>query len=147
MIDAEVYLQTILVRDTEEDLEPGDGEIAIAPDLDVDELNGNYPALLWTITGDGQAANGNGLWSYTLTLSVYAEGMDQAKKWAKFFYNLVHYWDERDDLTEIDLPDGDTIWVSGVGDIDVPTRQSSADIRGRHIVQYVGSYALALRSK
>jgi hypothetical protein len=146
VIDAEVYLQTIIVRDTEEDLDPEDGDIAIAPDLDVDELAGNYPALLWTLTGDGQVSNGEGLWTYTLTLSDYAEGMDKAKKWARWFYKLVHYWDEHPELTELEI-DGDTIWVAGVEDIDVPTRQSSADVDGRHIVQYVGSYALALRSK
>lgn len=143
MIDAEVYLATLIQRDTEEDLEP-DEEVFIAPDLDVNQL-AQMPALLWTLTGDGQVANGDGLWSYTLTLSVYAEGMDAAKKWARFFYNLVHYWDEHTELTELEV-DGDTLWVSTVEDIDLPTRQSSADIDGRNVTQYVGSFALALRN-
>lgn len=143
MIDAEVYLQTLIVRDTEEDLDPGE-VVTIAPDIDVDQLE-KMPALLWTLTGDGQVANGDGLWSYTLTLSVYGEGMDEAKRWARFFYKLVHYWDENPALTKLTV-DGDPIWVSTLEDIDLPTRQSSADIDGRNVTQYVGSFALALRS-
>lgn len=143
MIDAEVYLAKLLARDVEATLEPGE-EVFIAPDIDIAELR-IRPALLWTLIGDGQVANGDGLWRYTLTLSIYGEGMDAAKRWARFFYNLVHHWDDRADLTELEV-DGDTIWVSTVEDIDLPTRQASADIDGRNVTQYVGSFDLALRN-
>lgn len=143
MIDAEVYLATLLARDAEEDFDPGD-VVLIAPDIDVDEL-AELPAVLWTLTGDGQTANADGLWSYTLNLSIFAEGMDAAKKWARFFYKLVHYWNDNPALTEL-VVDGDTIWVSTLDDIDLPTRQSSASIAGRNVTQYVGSFALALRN-
>lgn len=142
MIDAEVYLGKLLLRDAEASLEPED-ELFIAPDIDVDQLS-EFPALIWNITGDGQIANGDGLWTFTLNVIFFAEGMDAAKKWARFGYDLVHFWDDRSDLTELEV-DGEPVWVSFVEDIDLPTRQASADIDGRNVTQYSGSFALALR--
>lgn len=143
MIDAEVYLHQLLVRDVQEQLEE-DETLAIAPDIDVNQL-AHLPAVLFTVTGDGQVANGPGLWSFTLTLSVFGEGMDQAKRFARLLYDVVHHWDDRPDLTPISI-DGENTWVSELDDIDLFSRLSSADIDGRNVTQYVGSFALALRN-
>lgn len=142
MIDGEAFLSKLIPRDVEAlDL---DEDVSIAPDIDVDQLE-HLPAILFTLIGDGQVANGDGLWNFILTLSTFGEGMDQAKRFARIGYDIAHAWNGNSAATVIDV-DGEPTWVSDVSDIDVPSRLAAAQIPGRNVVQYVGSFGLALRN-
>lgn len=144
MLDAEVYINRLMLRDVEALADTFEETLLVAPDIDVNELD-ELPAILFTLTGDGQVANGDGLWSFILTLSTFGYGMDQAKQFAKLGYDIVHAWDQGGPGTVIEIDDEET-WVSSVDDIDLPSRLPSALIAGRNVVQYVGSFALALRN-
>jgi hypothetical protein len=142
VIDAEVYFHQLLVRDIAAlDLED---DVAIAPTIDIDQME-DFPSILFEYSGDGQSANGPGLWGFTLTLSVFADGMDPAKALTRALYDVVRAWDA-DPASTVLAVDGERIWISSADDVDLFSRIASAQIAGRNVTQYVGSFALALRS-
>jgi hypothetical protein len=143
VIDAEVYLHQLLTRDYAA-LSPQPSPAPfVGPGLDVGELD-HLPSVIWHVTGSGQTANGDGLWLYTLSVNVFGNGMDDAKAAMKTFYDVVHAWDANPASTVLDV-DGSPVWVSSLEDNDLPSRFPSADIPGRNVVQYGGSFPLALR--
>jgi len=142
MIDAEAYLYELFTRDIED--AGFDEDVTVAADIDVQVMD-ELPYWTFSVIGDGQQSNGDDLWSYTLTVSVFAEGMDATKNSARAMYDLVHAWDTDPGATQL-TTGGDTIWVSSLDDIDLPSRLASAEIAGRNITQYTGSFGLALRN-
>lgn len=143
MIDAEMYMGKLL-KQSYDALDPQPmPRPNITPDVDMREVK-NLPQIVWSLTGSGQTGNGEGLWFYTLHLLSFGDGMDQAKAAMKSFYDIVHAWDANPASTVIDV-DGSPVCVAWLEDEDLPSRFPSADIPGRNVVQYGGSFPLALR--
>lgn len=143
MIDAEVYMG-MLIKQSYDALDPQPiPRPKITPDVDMREVDA-LPQIVWSVTGSGQTGNGDGLWFYTLHALVFGDGMDQAKAAMKTFYDIAHAWDADPASTVIDV-DGCPVWLSFLEDEDLPSRFPSADIPGRNVVQYGGSFPLALR--
>jgi hypothetical protein len=141
VIDAEVYIHDLIEQSMTATAPPSD--LWVAPDIDVDTLE-ELPALTWNLSGDSSTANGPGLWNYVLNVSIFGDGMDQAKQFAKYVDAMVQSWDVDPLATAIEV-DGSDVACAGVDDVQLPARQATADIGGRLVVQYVGIYALALR--
>jgi hypothetical protein len=142
VIDPEAYFYQLLLRDVAAlDLEH---DVAIAPTIDIDQLE-HLPSILFDYTSDGQSANGPGLWGFTLTLTVFGNGLDATKALVRQLYDLVQRWGEGGGHTALDI-DEDRIWITSLEDSDLFTRTQSVLIAGRNVTQYVGSFALALRS-
>jgi hypothetical protein len=144
VIDAEVYFKQLLDRDAT-DLQLDDSEETwVAPDLDIEFLE-RIPALTWNVSGDGQTSNSEGLWTYIFNINCFGIGLDQAKALARAGYDVVHGWGT-DPASSRFVVDGDAIFVLEVQDIDLPSRVAKAMIDGRSVVQYSGTFAIALRS-
>lgn len=116
----------------------------VAADMDVDLID-ELPFWSFTVTGDGQIANGPGLWTFQLLMNFFADGRDACFATASAAYQIVHGWDDDPAQTVLDI-EGVQVWVSELTDIDVPSRTASVQIDGRDLVQFTGSFALALRS-
>lgn len=134
MIDPELLVFTLL--------EAGkpDGW-TIEPETDSESLD-DLPLLTFNIIGDGQSSNGPGLYTVTLDLSVFTEGIDAAKAGAGVFYDLVHQWDENPITSIVD----GVGWVQSVDDISLFSRMGTPEVTGHNVSQYAGSFALALRN-
>jgi hypothetical protein len=105
------------------------------------EVLGDLPLWTFSVIGDGQAANGPGLWSINLDVSVFALGLDAAKAAAGVAYDGIHRWGT-DPASSIVPALG---WVAAVDDNSLFSLQGSPEITGLHVSQYAGSFALALR--
>lgn len=140
MIDAEQYIYQLVTRDALAlDVSP-----TVASDLDVDTID-ELPFWGFTVTGDGQVANGPGLWTFQLSWNVFAEGRDAAFASAAQLYALHHAWMEDPSTTVLEIED-QPIWVAELEDIDIFSRTARSVINGRDIVQFTGTFALAIRS-
>jgi hypothetical protein len=106
---------------------------------------GDLPHVSWHLTGSGETSNGDGLWLYNLTVNIFGNGMDQAKAAANLLYDVVHAWNDNSAATVISV-DGEPMWVAWLNDNDIPSRVAAADIPGRNVVQYSGSYPIGLRA-
>lgn len=143
MIDAEAYIGQINLRDFEalrDDLDMPH----VAPDIDTETLE-EIPAIIWNLSGDGQQADGPGMWTFVLSYNIFGDGMDQAKAYARLTDRVANSWFADPWPTALEV-DGDRIVISGGETIDLPTRTAQSIIDGRNVVQYSGSYAIMLRS-
>lgn len=112
----------------------------ITPETDTEVL-GELPLWQYHLIGDGQVSNGPGLYTVTLDLSVFAEGLDAARAQARVAYDIVHAWENP--AVSI-VPD--VGWVSSVDDVSLFSLQGTPEITGRQVSQYAGSFDLALRN-
>jgi hypothetical protein len=142
MIDAEVYLDQLL--DLSMTATPFVEDLWVAPDIDVTIMQ-HFPALTWNIVGDGEPLNGPDAYGIILNASVFGEGMDAAKAVARYVDRTVMAWFEDPWPTAITV-DGDRIVVSNGERLDLMTRLAAAEIEGRNVVQYSGSFRILLRA-
>jgi hypothetical protein len=130
VIDYETLIDTLIRRDST--------ATSIGGEYDTD-LERTLPALVYRLTGDGQQANADGLW--TVTLSAYVHGAP-ADAWRVIseLYDAVRAW-------PAPLATG---FVDGVGyvhlvdDADMPSRQPTSPEGGNTGVQYQASWTLLL---
>lgn len=130
MIDYETLIDTLIRRDST--------AASIGGEYDTDLLR-TMPALVYRLTGDGQQANADGLW--TVTLGVYVNGAP-ADAWrvVSEIYDAVRAWP---------APRSTGV-VAGVGyvhlvtDVDMPSRQPTSPEGGNTGVQYQASWTLLL---
>lgn len=140
LIDDEVLVYQLLLRDLTAQTEiPG---VTVSASVDVDEQAGiTLPFVSFSLAGDGQLANGAGLWDSVLDVSCIANGMDAAKALARLVYRIVHAWS---------IPG--TAHVPGigaiveVGDVSRFSRQPSARLPDSLLVEYDGSFAIQLQN-
>jgi hypothetical protein len=142
MIDHETLIWSLFQRD----MPPGtyfSTETDVAADFEIP-----LPALIYSLTNDGQRRNGPGLWAGQLDVSILGEPGD-AWSLSSTVYDLVHVW-----------ADAQTGIVAGVGhvqDVDdisafsrsaasKSSESSDTNIIGKGVVKYAGSFALALRN-
>lgn len=145
MIDAEQYLGLLWEQSFTADpldLDPP-VDLWVAPDIDVDQLD-HLPALTWNITGDGEAADGPNADGFILNVSIFGDGMDQAKATAIHVDEVAMKWFDDPWATAATFDNHSVVVATGER-IDTPTRLPAAEINGRLVVQYSGSYRLLLR--
>lgn len=130
MIDYETLLDTLIRRDST--------AASIGSEYDTDLVR-TLPALVYRLTGDGQQANADGLWTVTLTAYVHGAPAD-AWRIVSELYDAVHAWP---------APTSTGV-VAGVGyvhlvtDVDMPSRQPTSPEGGNTGVQYQASWTLLL---
>lgn len=130
MIDYETLIDTLIRRDST--------AASIGGEYDTDLLR-TMPALVYRITGDGQQANADGLW--TVTLAVYVNGAP-ADAWrvVSEIYDAVRAW-PAPRSTGVVVGVG---YVHLVTDVDMPSRQPTSPEGGNTGVQYQASWTLLL---
>lgn len=133
MIDAELLIYTLLMAGAPEGT-------TVLPETDSETL-GDLPIWTFYTIGDGQTANGPGMYDVALELSVFAEGIDAAKGGATILYDLVHSWDTNPASAVVP----DVGWVQSVDDNSLFSRVAAPELTGSNVSQYAGSFALALR--
>lgn len=133
MIDADLLVYTLLAASAPEG-------VRVTPETDTEVL-GDLPLWQFNLIGEGQVDNGPGLYSYTLDVSVFAEGLDVTRVQARLAYDLVHRWENP--ATAIVPGVG---WVSDIRDVSIFSLQGTPQITGRQVSQYAGSFDLALRN-
>lgn len=141
MIDPEAYLKQLWDL-AWESLDPA-GRPWTAPDIDTTILE-RLPALTWNISGDGQQASGPGLWTFVLNANIFGDGMDAAKALARAVTDVVEAWGEDPRPTRLTV-DGYRMAIASADQIDIPTRLARSEIDGIDVVQYAGSWSLAIR--
>jgi len=141
LLDGEQVVNALLIRGLPE-------EIDIAADLDVNSID-ELPCLTYTLNGDGQSENGPGLFTYTLTLSAFGDGLDQTFALAKAVYACVWSWDQDPQLTHVINDETNRLigWVEDVEDVSSFSRVGSVDMVGKLVTQYVGVFSLTLRNQ
>jgi hypothetical protein len=112
----------------------------VTPETDTEVL-GDLPLWQFSLIGDGQVDNGPGLYSFTLDISVFAEGVDAARAHARLAYDIVHRWENPAASIVPDVG-----WVASVSDVSIFSLQGAPQITGRQVSQYAGSFDLALRN-
>lgn len=142
MIDTEQYIYQLVRRDIV--ARQVDPVPTVAADLDVDTIS-EMPFWSFTLIGDGQIANGPGLWTYQVTWNVFAEGRDATFSSAADLYELHQGWAADSEGTVL-VVDGQPIWLHSLEDVDLFSRTGAAVVDGRDIVQFSGTFALAIRS-
>lgn len=90
---------------------------------------------------DGQTANGPGLWTVHLTLSVYQEGKTALNAVTADLYDFVHGW-ESDPSGRID----DVGWVQKVEDTSLFSTPGSVSMIGKTIRQANGLFDLRIHT-
>ncbi|WP_378144814.1 hypothetical protein ACFJGV_15155 [Cnuibacter sp. UC19_7] len=98
------------------------------------------PAVIYSLANSGQTQNGPGLWTGDLDVQVIGKP-DEAWTLASDLYDAMHAW--ADEQTGI-IAD-----VGHVQDLDDNTafsRSSTTQTVGKGVVQYAGSFAVALRN-
>jgi len=133
MVDAEQLIYFLLRRDVP-------AEFAVTSEIDVDSTD-NLPLVTFAIGGDGQSDNGPGLWHIVLDINVFGAGRGPAYDSALTVYDAVSAWN---DSAPAVLPG--VGWVHSVNDVSLFSRLASANINGRNVTQYSGSFALAVRT-
>ena len=130
MIDYETLIDTLIRRDST--------AASIGGEYDTD-LERTLPALVYRLTGDGQQANADGLW--TVTLSAYVHGAP-ADAWRVIseLYDAVRAWPAP---LATGVVDG-VGYVHLVDDADMPSRQPTSPEGGNTGVQYQASWTLLL---
>ncbi|GIT80181.1 hypothetical protein LLS1_18500 [Leifsonia sp. LS1] len=113
----------------------------VLPESDLDVL-GELPVWMFHTDSDGQSENGPGLWSFTLDVNVFGNGIDAAKQQARLCYDAIWSWMDDPAATVID----GVGWVSEVEDMSLFSRAGTPALTGRGVSQYAGSFALALRN-
>lgn len=143
MIDIEAYLAALMEQSYAAN--PYDEDVWVAPDIDVDTVADHIPAVTWNIQGDGEEQDVDETFGILLNANVLGNGMDQAKGVAKHFDGLVMEWFDDPAPTLIEI-DGVRMVVSLGWRQDLITRIAQAEVEGRNLVQYSGSYRLLIRS-
>ena len=134
LLDDEQLFYFLLSRD-----KPADS--VVSAELDVDSID-FLPFTTFRVSGSGQDGNGPGLWTATLSLTVYIESGDGAFDVCKHWYQKVHGWA----LPGVGIL-ADVGSVEQVEDLSKFSRVvSGLSIIGKHATQYVGSFDLTLRS-
>ncbi len=133
MIDAERLVYTLLTA-----IAP-DG-VRVAPETD-SEVLGDLPLWQYHLLGDGQVANGPGLYTFSLDINVFAEGLDATRAQARLCHDGVHRWENPAAAIVPDVG-----WVADVADNSIFSLQGTPVITGRQVSQYAGSFDLALRN-
>lgn len=142
MIDIEQYIDLLWAQSLT--AMPFEEEIWVAPDIDVDTVSDHIPALTWNIQGDGEIQDVEGTYGVILNVNILGYGMDQAKAVAGHVDDVAMEWFEDPAPTRIDV-DGSPVVVSLGDRQDLPTRIAQAEVDGRNLVQYSGSYRLLIR--
>ena len=135
MIDGETFLVTLLERDVVEG-----GSPHLEQERDIDTLD-SLPALIYSVTGTGQQANADGLWSVTLELTSIAESASEAFSNIASAYDAIHGW------AALNLGIVGDTWVATVEDIQLPSKDDTTDLEGKTLAHYSGSWGLGLRTK
>ncbi len=133
MIDADLLVYTLLKA-------AAPNGVRVPPETDTDVL-GDLPLWQFNLIGEGQVNNGPGLYTYTLDISVFAEGLDAARAQARAAYDVVHRWENP--AAAIVPGVG---WVAGISDVSIFSLQGTPEITGRQVSQFAGSFDLALRN-
>ncbi|WP_159794457.1 hypothetical protein [Puerhibacterium puerhi] len=100
------------------------------------ETDLTFPAVIYSVSGDGQVGNGPGLWTLSLELSFLGPA-DQAWALAARGYRAVHSWA------------GTTTahgHVNAVDDESIPSRVSTPEANAKTTRQYTGVWTLTCRS-
>ena len=124
------FCQTIL----EEDAYPGSTVIV---DLDAHSYE-DAPIVSWTFLNQGQ--HDYGLWSGILAITVICTASEQEVLLAHL-YDQVHSWES---LDKGELP-GESLGVETVTDQSVFDIVNQANMNGKHLVQFTGSFNLIVR--
>lgn len=128
MIDAGSLFYSSLVRDL-------DSSVTVVAELQLDTID-NFPTVSFSWSGAGQTGNGTELWFGFLDLNVF-DDVNSAFGNASAVYDLVHAWPNQ--VAEFG-------WVESVTDQQMFSPVPSPVVAGRQVVQYAGSFALALRN-
>ena len=130
MIDYETLIDTLIRRDST--------AASICGEYDTDLLR-TMPALVYRLTGDGQQANADGLWTVQLTAYVHGAPAD-AWRVVSELYDAVRAW-PAPQCTGVVAEVG---YVHLVNDDVMPTRQPTSPEGGNTGVQYQASWTLLL---
>lgn len=96
----------------------------------------DFPAVIYSVTGDGQTGNGPGIWPVHLEVSVIATA-DKAFGLASQVYDTIHGWP---------LTGDEYGTVVSVTDVSLPSKVSSTtSANSKTEVQYTGSFDLLVR--
>jgi len=134
MIDHETIFWSLLDRD----LISGtyfSSETNIAADFEIP-----LPAIIYSLTNTGQTQNGPNLWTGQVDVQILGDP-EPAWDLAANVYDILHQWaDEQTGVVD------DVGWVQDVTDISAFSRPTGTQIVGKGVIQYAGSFALALRN-
>lgn len=135
VLDLDLLVYTLLTRSIP--------DVPFAPDLDVDSI-GRLPLVTFTVTGGAAVAGSPAppfAWDASLALSVFGEGIDEARATAGRVYDAVWSWD--DPFNGLGIIDG-LGHAAAIDDESLFTRIGTVDIAARSITQYAGSFGLQL---
>lgn len=95
-----------------------------------------FPAIIYSVSGEGQTGNGPGRWPLRLAVSVLAETSEVFAATSEV-YEEVHAWRGTS---------SDHGHVTVVADASLMSRITGANIGGRVIQQYAGAFDLIARA-
>ncbi len=111
--------------------------LSLVPDVWVSSENEpsvTFPAVVYSVSGEGQTGNGPTIWRLTLTVSVLVEPHDFQK--VGDVYDAIHSWVGKRSASG---------HVTRVEDTSLLSRASSTVVNNKTINQYTGSFSIIAR--
>lgn len=135
MIDHETLIWTLLTRDL-----PSGTFVSLEENISGAQSI-TLPAVIYSLVNTGQTQNGPNLWTGQLDTQVLGSA-DTAWGLASDLYDSIHAWAEQQTGIVADIG-----WVSTLSDIEAFTRSATTQTVAKGVIQYAGSFALALRNQ